>query len=82
MAVLLLAIGSGVFSSWVMSHTGFLSPLVVDDNPVYTGFLSYWSYIILLAPTLPIALYITSVPATALHLLEQRQEGGNAPVFV
>ncbi|XP_068175342.1 phospholipid-transporting ATPase IC [Antennarius striatus] len=59
MAALLLAIGSGVFSSWVMSHAGFLSPLVVNGNPVYTGFLSYWSYIILLSPSLPISLYIT-----------------------
>ncbi|XP_068599620.1 phospholipid-transporting ATPase IC [Brachionichthys hirsutus] len=58
-AALLLAIGNGVFSSWVMSHTGFLSPLVVNGNPVYTGFLSYWSYIILLSPSLPISLYIT-----------------------
>ncbi|XP_073332527.1 phospholipid-transporting ATPase IC [Pagrus major] len=59
LAALLLAIGSGVFSSWVMSNTGVLTPLVVDGNPIYTGFLIFWSYIILLSPAMPIALYIT-----------------------
>ncbi|KAM8744847.1 phospholipid-transporting ATPase IC [Acanthopagrus schlegelii] len=59
LVALLLAIGSGVFSTWVMSHTGVLTPLVVDGNPIYTGFLIFWSYIILLSPAMPIALYIT-----------------------
>ncbi|XP_035509560.1 phospholipid-transporting ATPase IK-like [Morone saxatilis] len=59
LAALLLAIGSGVFSSWVMSNTGVLSALVVNGNPAYTGFLVFWSYIILLSPAMPIALYIT-----------------------
>lgn len=62
LAALLLAIGCGVFSSWVMSQTGTLSGLVIDGNPAYTGFLAYWSYIILLSPAMPIALYITLVP--------------------
>ncbi|XP_059196383.1 phospholipid-transporting ATPase IC [Centropristis striata] len=59
LAALLLAIGAGVFSSWVTSVTGLPSALVVNGNPVYTGFLSYWSYIILLSPAMPIALYIS-----------------------
>uniref|UniRef100_A0A665WIW5 Phospholipid-transporting ATPase n=1 Tax=Echeneis naucrates TaxID=173247 RepID=A0A665WIW5_ECHNA len=59
LTALLLAIGSGVFSSQVMSQTGLLSTLVVNGNPVYTGFLIFWSYIILLSPAMPIALYIT-----------------------
>ncbi|XP_041646707.1 phospholipid-transporting ATPase IC isoform X1 [Cheilinus undulatus] len=59
LAALLLAIGSGVFSSVVMSQGSFLSVLVVNGNPVYTGFLIFWSYIILLSPAMPIALYIT-----------------------
>uniref|UniRef100_A0A3B5B6U2 Phospholipid-transporting ATPase n=1 Tax=Stegastes partitus TaxID=144197 RepID=A0A3B5B6U2_9TELE len=66
---LLLAIGSGVFSSQVMSQTGVPSALVVNGNPVYTGFLIYWSYIILLSPAMPIALYISSVPPTILRSL-------------
>uniref|UniRef100_A0A3B5AUM1 Phospholipid-transporting ATPase n=1 Tax=Stegastes partitus TaxID=144197 RepID=A0A3B5AUM1_9TELE len=52
LAALLLAIGSGVFSSQVMSQTGVPSALVVNGNPVYTGFLIYWSYIILLSPAM------------------------------
>uniref|UniRef100_A0A8P4FWT0 Phospholipid-transporting ATPase n=1 Tax=Dicentrarchus labrax TaxID=13489 RepID=A0A8P4FWT0_DICLA len=52
LAALLLAIGSGVFSSWVMSNTGVLSALVVNGNPAYTGFLIFWSYIILLSPAM------------------------------
>lgn len=33
--------------------------MVVDGNPIYTGFLMFWGYIILLSPAMPIALYIT-----------------------
>lgn len=61
MTALLLAIGSGVFSAWLMNDLGVMSVLVVDSNPVYTGFLVYWSYIILLSPAMPIILYITLV---------------------
>lgn len=49
-----------------MSDTGFLSALVVNGDPIYTGFLVVWSYIILLSPAMPIALYITLVYNTAL----------------
>lgn len=66
LAALLLAIGSSMFSSWVMGDTGFLSALVVNGDPIYTGFLVVWSYIILLSPAMPIALYITLVYNTAL----------------
>uniref|UniRef100_A0A672YKF3 Phospholipid-transporting ATPase n=1 Tax=Sphaeramia orbicularis TaxID=375764 RepID=A0A672YKF3_9TELE len=59
LAALLLAIGSGVFASQVMSQSEVLSALVVDGNPAYTGFLAFWSYIILLSPAMPIALYIS-----------------------
>lgn len=75
LAALLLAIGSGVFASQVMSQTDTLSALVVNGNSVYTGFLVYWSYIILLSPAMPIALYISLVPSTI-------QYCGNIPVFV
>ncbi|XP_028300219.1 phospholipid-transporting ATPase IC isoform X2 [Gouania willdenowi] len=68
-AALLLAIASSVFSTWVMSHTQFQSVLVVDDNPIYTGFLVYWSYIILLSPAMPIALYITFDMIHTIHSL-------------
>ncbi|MEQ2236052.1 hypothetical protein ILYODFUR_008486, partial [Ilyodon furcidens] len=67
LAALLLAIGGGVFSYQVMSERGFLSALVVDSNPVYSGFLVYWSYIILLSPAMPIALYITFEVIHTIH---------------
>ncbi|KAM9848920.1 phospholipid-transporting ATPase IC [Aulostomus maculatus] len=69
LTALLLAIGNGVFSSWVMSRTDDLATLVVDGNPVYTGFLVFWSYIILLSPALPIALYITFEVIHSVHSL-------------
>ncbi|XP_028259722.1 phospholipid-transporting ATPase IC [Parambassis ranga] len=69
LAALLLAIGCGVFSSWVMSQTGTVSGLVIDGNPAYTGFLAYWSYIILLSPAMPIALYITFELIHTVHSL-------------
>ncbi|CAB1444306.1 unnamed protein product [Pleuronectes platessa] len=56
LTALLLAIGSGVFSSRVTGHSNVL---LANGNPVYTGFLAYWSYIILLSPAMPIALYIS-----------------------
>ncbi|XP_054875413.1 phospholipid-transporting ATPase IC isoform X2 [Amphiprion ocellaris] len=69
LAALLLAIGSGVFSSQVMSQTWVLSALVVNGNPVYTAFLIYWSYIILLSPAMPIALYISYEVIRTVHSL-------------
>uniref|UniRef100_A0A3Q1G781 ATPase phospholipid transporting 8B3 n=1 Tax=Acanthochromis polyacanthus TaxID=80966 RepID=A0A3Q1G781_9TELE len=69
LAALLLAIGSGVFSSRVMSQTGVLSALVVNGNPVYNAFLIYWSYIILLSPAMPIALYIRFEVIHTVHSL-------------
>ncbi|XP_022615153.1 phospholipid-transporting ATPase IC-like [Seriola dumerili] len=69
LTALLLAIGSGVFSSQVMSQTGVLSALVVNGNPVYTGFLIFWSYIILLSPAMPIALYISFEVIHTIHSL-------------
>lgn len=66
LAALVLAIGSSLFSSWIVSHTGVLSALVVNGDAIYTGFLIFWSYIILLGPAMPIALYISLVLNTAL----------------
>uniref|UniRef100_A0A3B4GHE9 Phospholipid-transporting ATPase n=1 Tax=Pundamilia nyererei TaxID=303518 RepID=A0A3B4GHE9_9CICH len=66
LAALFLAIGSGVFSAQLMRQNSVLSALVFNSNAVYTGFLIYWSYIILLSPAMPIALYISLVPSTIL----------------
>ncbi|XP_055363620.1 probable phospholipid-transporting ATPase IM [Betta splendens] len=69
LAVLFLAIGNGVFASRVMSQTWALSALVINGNPVYSAFLVSWSYIILLSPAMPIALYITFEVIHTIHSL-------------
>lgn len=61
LVALLLAVGCGLFSSWVITTQSYLTPQVVNGNPVYTAFLIFWSYIILLSPALPISLYVTCV---------------------
>lgn len=61
LAALLLAIGCGLLSSWVVKTRSPLAPLVVNGDPVYMAFLIFWGYIILLSPAMPIALYITLV---------------------
>ncbi|XP_036067626.1 phospholipid-transporting ATPase IC [Oryzias melastigma] len=67
LAALLLAVGSGVFSGVVMREAGPLSALVFNGDPAYTAFLVYWSYIILLSPAMPIALYITFEVIHSVH---------------
>ncbi|KAJ0065190.1 hypothetical protein NL108_005676, partial [Boleophthalmus pectinirostris] len=69
MSALLLSIGGGIFASRVMQQTEVLAALVVDGNPAYSGFLVYWSYIILLSPAMPIALYITFEMIHTVHSL-------------
>ncbi|KAK7889658.1 hypothetical protein WMY93_025218 [Mugilogobius chulae] len=69
LAALLLSIGSGIFASRVMEQTEVLASLVVNGNPAYSGFLVYWSYIILLSPAMPIALYITFEVIHTIHSL-------------
>uniref|UniRef100_A0A3Q4GVI2 ATPase phospholipid transporting 8B3 n=1 Tax=Neolamprologus brichardi TaxID=32507 RepID=A0A3Q4GVI2_NEOBR len=66
---LFLAIGSGVFSAQLMRQNSVLSALVFNSNAVYTGFLVYWSYIILLSPAMPIALYISFELVHTVHSL-------------
>lgn len=69
LAALLLAVGCGFFSSWVMKTRGPLAPLVVNGDPVYMAFLTFWGYIILLSPAMPIALYITFEIIHTVHSL-------------
>ncbi|KAG7239038.1 hypothetical protein INR49_030303 [Caranx melampygus] len=69
LTALLLAIGSGVFSSQFMSQSEVLSAPMVQRSPVYTGFLTFWGYIILLSPAMPIALYISFEMIHTVHNL-------------
>ncbi|KAM4629272.1 phospholipid-transporting ATPase IC [Polymixia lowei] len=69
LTALLLAVGSGVFESRMSPHIEVLSALMVDGNPVYTAFLTFWSYVILLSPAMPMALYITFEVIHVVHSL-------------
>ncbi|KAM8874227.1 phospholipid-transporting ATPase IC [Spinachia spinachia] len=69
LTAMLLAIGAGGFSSWVMSHAGPLTPLAVDSNPAYTGFLMFWSHNILLRSAMPFTLYISFEVIHSVHSL-------------
>ncbi|XP_036374982.1 phospholipid-transporting ATPase IC [Megalops cyprinoides] len=59
LSALLLAVGSGVFESQVSPHSEVLSALRGDHSPAYRAFLTFWGYVILLSPAMPMSLYIT-----------------------
>ena len=58
---LLMAVGHGVFESQVSRDVPALAALTVNGDPVYSAFLTFWSYIIVLNPLIPMALYISYV---------------------
>ncbi|CDQ76982.1 unnamed protein product [Oncorhynchus mykiss] len=69
LVALLLAVGSGVFQGRVSSQIEVLSALTRGNSPIYTAFLTYWSYVILLGPAMPMSLYITFEMIHVLHSL-------------
>ncbi|XP_071778034.2 phospholipid-transporting ATPase IC [Centroberyx gerrardi] len=68
-AALLLAIGCGVFASAVLTRIEVLSALLVDGNSIYTAFLTFWGYVILLSPAMPMSLYISFDVVHMVHSL-------------
>ncbi|XP_069042214.1 phospholipid-transporting ATPase IC isoform X2 [Lepisosteus oculatus] len=66
---LLLAVGAGVFEAEVSRASEVLTAVGGGVGPVYRAFLIFWGYIILLAPVLPMALYITFEVIHVLHSL-------------
>ncbi|XP_063057432.1 phospholipid-transporting ATPase IC [Engraulis encrasicolus] len=56
---LLLAVGSGVFEYQVSPRVEVLEALGGDSSPAYRAFLTFWGYVILLSPAIPMSLYIT-----------------------
>ncbi|CAL8349182.1 unnamed protein product [Gadus morhua 'NCC'] len=82
---LLMAVGHGAFESQVSRFIPALSALTVNGDPVYSAFLTFWSYIIVLNPLIPMALYISFDVIHVLHSLfinwdrEMRWEKKDSP---
>lgn len=58
-AALLLAVAAGFYEYRVSPQYDVVSALQRDSSPAYLGFLTFWGYIILLSPSMPMSLYIT-----------------------
>ncbi|XP_042605483.1 phospholipid-transporting ATPase IC [Cyprinus carpio] len=77
---LLLAVGAGLFEYRVP-----LSNWQRDSSPPYLGFITFWGYIILLSPSMPMSLYITFEVIHMVHCLligwdiEMYWEDNNSP---
>ncbi|KAK2906994.1 hypothetical protein Q8A67_005979 [Cirrhinus molitorella] len=66
---LLLAVGAGLFEHRVSPQYDVVSVLQRDSSPAYLGFLTFWGYIILLSPSMPMSLYITFEVIHMVHCL-------------
>ncbi|KAI4899997.1 hypothetical protein NFI96_014505, partial [Prochilodus magdalenae] len=69
LVALLLAVGSGLFEHLVSPNIQVLSDIKGNSTAAYRGFLSFWGYIILLSPSMPISLYITFELIHVVHCL-------------
>uniref|UniRef100_A0AAY4D1C5 Phospholipid-transporting ATPase n=1 Tax=Denticeps clupeoides TaxID=299321 RepID=A0AAY4D1C5_9TELE len=69
LVAVLMAVGSGLFEYRVSPKMEVLSALGGGSTPVYRGFLAFWGYVILLSPSMPIALYITFEMIHVVHCL-------------
>ncbi|KAG5275744.1 hypothetical protein AALO_G00124090 [Alosa alosa] len=56
---LLLAVGSGVFEHQLSSRLEPLAALGGDSSPAYRAFLTFWGYVILMSPAIPMSMYIS-----------------------
>ncbi|KAM6962998.1 phospholipid-transporting ATPase IC [Aplochiton taeniatus] len=69
LSAILMAVGSGMFEWRVSPYIEVLSTLVVRGSALYTAFLTFWSYVILLSPAMPMSLYITFEVIHVVHSL-------------
>uniref|UniRef100_A0A8C2DCG0 Phospholipid-transporting ATPase n=1 Tax=Cyprinus carpio TaxID=7962 RepID=A0A8C2DCG0_CYPCA len=82
---LLLAVGAGLFEHRVSPKYDVVSVLQRDSSPAYLGFITFWGYIILLSPSMPMSLYITFEVIHMVHCLligwdiEMYWEDNNSP---
>ncbi|KAL7866652.1 hypothetical protein AOLI_G00144660 [Acnodon oligacanthus] len=66
---LLLAVGCGLFEHLISPNIEVLSAIKGNATAAYRGFLTFWGYIILLSPAMPISLYITFELVHIVHCL-------------
>ncbi|XP_051549616.1 phospholipid-transporting ATPase IC isoform X1 [Myxocyprinus asiaticus] len=66
---LLLAVGAGLFEYKVSPQFDVLSALQRGSSAAYLGFLTFWGYVILLSPAVPMSLYITFEVIHMVHCL-------------
>uniref|UniRef100_A0A3B3TGM4 Phospholipid-transporting ATPase n=1 Tax=Paramormyrops kingsleyae TaxID=1676925 RepID=A0A3B3TGM4_9TELE len=66
---LLLAVGAGIFEARVAPGIEALAELGGRYTPVYKVFLTFWGYIILLSPSMPMSLYIRFELVHVIHSL-------------
>ncbi|XP_017572271.1 phospholipid-transporting ATPase IC [Pygocentrus nattereri] len=66
---LLLAVGCGLFEHLISPNIEVLSAIRGNATAAYRGFLTFWGYIILLSPAMPISLYITFELVHVVHCL-------------
>ncbi|XP_035378976.1 phospholipid-transporting ATPase IC [Electrophorus electricus] len=69
MVALLLAVGSGLFEHLISPRIEVLSGISANFPAAYRGFLTFWGYIILLSPAMPMSLYITFELIHIVHCL-------------
>ncbi|XP_028672279.2 phospholipid-transporting ATPase IC [Erpetoichthys calabaricus] len=55
----LLAVGCGVWDARKGRSSEFIAATSRGDSSLYMGFLTFWGYIIILSPVMPMSLYIT-----------------------
>ncbi|XP_041085056.1 phospholipid-transporting ATPase IC isoform X2 [Polyodon spathula] len=66
---LLLAVGAGLWESRFSGSLEAIVALSEGFSPAYWGFVTFWGYIIILSPAMPMALYITF---EVIHLVHSR----------
>ncbi|XP_048833503.1 phospholipid-transporting ATPase IC isoform X1 [Brienomyrus brachyistius] len=69
LVALLLSVGAGIFEDRVAPSIEVLAELGGRYTPIYKVFLTFWGYIILLSPSMPMSLYITFELVHVIHSL-------------
>ncbi|KAG2464662.1 AT8B3 ATPase, partial [Polypterus senegalus] len=65
----LLAVGCGVWDAQKGRKIEYITATSRGDSSLYMGFLTFWGYIIILSPVMPMSLYITFELIHVVHSL-------------